>query len=205
MSSIRHASAAGINARLTQDNAVTIFIVYAFTLLSLISVSSPSVADYFLGLDYTSSNSELTYPNTYSTHYMNPIRLRAGYKSWRTGIEFDLLSQSDDDNTNGSVNFEMGPAGGVYFYMHESWWHIKLGGIWSKTKLTNNATGESASPTLFQYSGAVGAAFELNKQFAIIADYTYSKGSADYSSAGLDMGKSDVTTKSLALGVTYSF
>ncbi|MCG6885831.1 MAG: porin family protein [Proteobacteria bacterium] len=175
-----------------------------FTVLSGLGLQAN--ADYFIGLDYMALESRVKSDLTYTTHYLNPIRIRTGYLGQSFGIEVDFLTTDDDNNTNLNYNFQSGPSTGVYFYMYRNWLYAKMGGIWSDTTLKNTVSNTSDTTTLFQATAAVGIKLDLTAQLSVNTDYTFAKGNADYQNVGLGTRSNlSVVTQGFALGLTYRF
>ncbi|MCG6887276.1 MAG: porin family protein [Proteobacteria bacterium] len=175
-------------------------------ILSLLFITLPCHAEFFLGADYTAFGTQIDYTNTYSTHYTDPVRLRVGYQGNVAGVELDFMTKYDDNNTNANYNFDIKSATGLYLYVHHKWIYGKLGGIWSQTSLTNNQTNVTDDYTLFQLAAAIGAEIELASQLYINGDITFAQGTGNYPTVGLPGGEdATVTSQIFALGLTYRF
>lgn len=176
----------------------------AITFVLFVGYLPPAISEYFVGIDYTSFDVSLKNSSVNTGFYGNQQRIRAGYRGEMVGFELDFLSDQDDTNASGSLNYKVGPALGAYMYLYKQWFYGKFGALMSDTTLKNVTANISQDHTLWQFSAGIGMQFEILDHVYINADYTYSNGSGDYSDV---LGGDDpsITNNTLAAGLTLEF
>ena len=170
---------------------------------------SPAMSEYFIGVDYSRYNIHFKSDTVDAGFYEAQQRIRLGYRGDFAGFQIDFLTEQDDTNASGYLNFKSGPAVGAYLYLYDRWgyniWgYGKLGVLMTDSTLKNNISGVSNDHALAQFSGAIGLQFELTKHVYINADYTYSYGEGEYRDI---LGGDDpsIRTHALAAGLTFAF
>jgi len=176
----------------------------AITFVLLVGYVSPANSEYFVGVDFTAFDISMKNDSVNTSFYGNQQRIRAGYRGDLVGFELNFLSAQDDTNASGYLNYEVGPAYGVYMGFYDRWTYFKVGALITDSSLKNVSTGITDDHSLMQFSAAIGVHFEITEQLFINADYTYSNGSGDYSNV-LGSDDPDIRSNTLAAGITYGF
>lgn len=176
--------------------------------VSLLFVSLPARAGFFVGADYTGLGADVQTSNgSVLFTPLNPIRVRGGYSWGLAGLEFDYLSPSDHTtffSPIGDTNFEIESGYGVYLNLQERWAYGRLGATWLNTKLTDTTSGITNTYTTFAPTIAIGVRYEFVTNFWVNLDYTWMEGKAEYPS-WTGTYKDSVTVQGPGLGLTYSF
>ena len=176
----------------------------AITFVMLAGYMLPAMSEYYVGVDYYAFNTVMKNNNVDTGFYGNQQRIRVGYRGYYVGFEMDLLSNQDDTNASGFLNYKVGPALGAYMLLHGEWFYGKVGALRTDTTLKSVTSGVTADDTLLQFSAALGVEFEVAENLFINADYTYSNGSGNYSNI-LGADNPNITSQALAAGFKFSF
>lgn len=180
--------------------------VIAITFVLFFGVMHPAMSEYYVGVDYYAFDTSMKNGSFNTGFYGNQQRIRAGYRVDHNNIGFELnfLSEQDDTNASGYLNYKVGPSYGAYVYLYDKWIYCKFGALVSDTTLKNVPANISQNYSLWQFSASIGLQFEIIDHVFLNADYTYSNGSGDYSNiVGSDDPK--VTTQAFAAGITLGF
>ena len=174
------------------------------TFVLLAGYMSPVMSEFFGGVDISAFSASMKNSSVDTGFYGNQLRIRGGYRGDFVGFELNVLSDQDDTNASGFLNYKVGPAVGAYIGFYDRWTYFKVGALITDSSLKNVSTGITDDHTLLQFSAAFGVHFEITKQVFFNADYTYSNGSGEYTNA-LGVDNPSITTNALAAGIAYVF
>lgn len=178
--------------------------ISAITFVLFVGYMPPAMSEYFVGVDYAAFDVSMKNSSMSTGFYGNQQRVRAGYRGDMVGFELDFLSDQDDTNASGYLNYKVGPALGAYMYLYQKWVYGKFGALMTDTTLKNVPANISQDHTLWQFSAGIGVQFEIMDHVFLNADYTYSNGSGNYSNI-LGSDDPEVTSHLLAAGLTLGF
>lgn len=164
----------------------------------------PAMSEYYIGVDYYAFNTAMKNNNVDTVFYGKQQRIRVGYQGYHVGFELDFLTDQNDTNASGYLNYKVGPAVGAYMLLHGEWFYGKIGALMTDSTLKSISSGVSDDDTLRQFSAALGIEYEIAKNLFINADYTYSNGSGSYPDI-LGADNPNITSQALAAGFKLSF
>ena len=178
--------------------------IIAITFVLFVGDMPTAMSEYYVGVDYYAFNTSMKNNTISTSFYGNQQRVRAGYRGDNVGFELDFLSNQDDTNASGYLNYKVGPALGAYVYLYNEWVYGKFGTLLTDSTLKSVSTGVSDDQTLWQFSAAVGVQYEIANHVFLNADYTYSTGSGSYTNI---LGSDDptITSNGFAAGLTFGF
>lgn len=176
----------------------------AITFVLFVGNIPPAMSEYYVGVDYYVFNTSMKNSAFDTSFSGKQQRVRAGYRGDNVGFELDFLSNQDDTNPSGYLNYKVGPALGAYVYLYKGWIYGKFGTLLTDSTLKSVSSGVSDDHTLWQFSAAVGLQYQIADHVFINADYTYSTGSGSYTDI---LGSDDptITSNGYAAGLTFGF